>query len=65
MTGAMALEEAYFGEGSGPIFVFSCVGFEARLGECNFFPVRGGYCIHAEDVGVRCITNPGNPLRAW
>ena len=59
MTGAVVLGSAYFGEGTGPILYFSCGGSEARLEECSFFPTRGPFCFHSEDVGVRCITNPG------
>ena len=59
IIGSSALIRAYFGEGTGQIWLdnLACTGTEARLVDCghNSFGVHN--CVHAEDAGVRCIPN--------
>ena len=49
-------ENAYFGEGSGPILMdeFRCRGFEASLSSCLRNDSKNHHCRHSQDVGVRC-----------
>ena len=60
-TGAMAFNFAFFGQGTGPIFIddVSCVGTETRLVSCRSTPVGTHNCIHLEDAGVRCPAPEG------
>ena len=47
-------ERAYFGEGSGGIFLdeLTCTGNELHITDC---PSDNSHdCTHAEDAGVRC-----------
>ena len=50
----VAFGRAYFGEGSGDIFLdeLACTGNEQRLSVCATDPSHD--CTHAEDAGVRC-----------
>ena len=52
----MALGGAYFGNGSGDIFLDNvvCNGTESSLLECNTNPIGQHNCDHSEDAGVRC-----------
>ena len=55
-NGAVALTDAYYGQGTGPILLDNvmCTGEELYLTSC---PNNGLYvhdCVHAEDAGVRC-----------
>ena len=54
--GAVALSEAAFGVGFGPIFLdeVGCTGNEARLLECSHEGVLNHNCFHFEDAGVVC-----------
>ena len=47
---------AFFGTGSGPIFLDNvvCRGTESSLLQCNTNPIRQHNCNHSEDAGVRC-----------
>ena len=48
---------AYFGQGSGPIWLDSvvCTGNEATVANCGHFGVNvTRFCSHYEDAGVRC-----------
>lgn len=55
-TGAQAIILAYFGPGTGQIFLdqVACSGDEFTLSECQSNPVAVHDCIHIEDAGVRC-----------
>ena len=53
-SNVVAFERAYFGEGSGDIFLdeLLCDGSELHLTDC---PVDSSHdCTHSEDAGVRC-----------
>ena len=53
---ASALHGAYFGQGSGPIWLdeVSCSGFESRLVDCGHNDFGNNDCEHWEDVSVIC-----------
>ena len=53
---AMALHGAYFGEGSGPIWLDEviCFGSESDLLSCYHNQLGVHNCGHFEDAGVRC-----------
>ena len=55
-AGAIAITEAIFGEGIGPIFLddVRCTGYEASLFECSHRGIRNHDCHHSKDVGVLC-----------
>lgn len=53
----MARGEAYFGEGSGPVWLnkVNCNGDERHLGLCGHAKMEAiGHCQHLEDAGVTC-----------
>ena len=52
----MALSFAFFGQGSGPIWLddVSCTGLETELLECPHNGIGLHNCIHFEDASVRC-----------
>ena len=54
-AGAMAFGSAYFGQGSGPIFmdVVACDSNDTALLACSYDP-NTSEDSHAEDAGVRC-----------
>ncbi|KAL3854706.1 hypothetical protein ACJMK2_013964, partial [Sinanodonta woodiana] len=53
-SGAIALGNAHFGQGSGPIHIddVGCQGSEPTLAACMYANISD--CTHAEDVGVQC-----------
>ena len=53
---AIAFDEAYFGEGTGSIWLddVSCFGTETSLLSCFHNAIRDHNCDHSEDAGVRC-----------
>ena len=55
-TTGTALSNAYFGEGSGPIWLddVSCTGSESELLECYHNGIANHDCSHFEDASVRC-----------
>ena len=55
--GATTYYSAYFGQGTGPIFVnvLNCVGYESSLFQCRWTAFQNTYhCSHHEDAGVKC-----------
>ena len=56
-AGAIAYQNARFGEGSGPIFLddVHCGGLESRLIECPANRIGDHNCGHFEDAGVQCF----------
>ena len=52
----MAISGAYFGAGSGEIFLddVSCTGLETGLLSCASSPIGTHNCGHSEDAGVTC-----------
>ena len=55
--GVVAYQAAYFGSGSGPIFLdqLRCSGSEQSLLDCPPFPDVGLHsCDHSMDAGVKC-----------
>ena len=59
----MAFRNAFFGHGSGPIFLdhLNCIGLEANLLQCQATRPTGLHaCSHNEDAGVRCIGMSNN-----
>ena len=61
LLGAIAYSNAYFGEGSGPIYMdnVACSGTESSLYLCSSLPLGSHNCGHYEDAGVGC---PGTNL---
>ena len=56
MKGAMAYFRAYFGAGSGDIFLddVDCIGSETSLLLCTSHPIGTHNCDHSEDASVAC-----------
>ena len=48
----VARDCAFFGEGTGPIFIdeFQCFGAESELVHCTANPVGVNDCVHSEDA---------------
>ena len=62
-SSGLAYSGAYFGQGSGPIWLdnVQCTGSELTLASCvhlGFNITRS--CSHSEDAGVRCYGSQGN-----
>ncbi|ESO86370.1 hypothetical protein LOTGIDRAFT_129408, partial [Lottia gigantea] len=55
-SGAVAKTRAFFGRGSGPIFLddVTCDGSESNIFECSTKPIGKSNCNHREDAGVIC-----------
>ncbi|KAL8625952.1 hypothetical protein ACOMHN_012544 [Nucella lapillus] len=65
-AGAQAKTSAYFGQGSGPIFLddLQCTGTEESLLQCRAKPLYQHNCGHSEDAGVICANGGGrNSIR--
>ena len=56
-TGGIAYSNAYFGRGSGGIFLnyVGCTGTESSLFSCTNAGIGVHNCRHSYDVGVRCL----------
>ena len=57
IVGAQVFRRAYFGQGTGPIFIhrLTCAGSESSLLQCFWTAYYNTYgCSHSEDSGVRC-----------
>lgn len=55
-TTGQAFSSAYFGAGSGPIYLddVACSGSEGSLLSCISSSIGGHNCGHSEDAGVQC-----------
>ena len=58
LSGGEAFLNAYFGSGTGPLFLdgLQCTGTEAKLLNCYHrgIGVTGYNCRHNDDAGIRC-----------
>ena len=54
--GGTAYSNAYFGTGSGPIFLddVQCSSSPSQLLECPSRPILSHNCLHSTDAGVGC-----------
>ena len=54
----LAVTKAYFGSGSGPIWMdnVQCTGAESNVGRCPHYGWGKHDCGHSEDAGVICDT---------
>ena len=55
-TGATAYSNAFYGRGSGPIYLdnVGCTGTESRLVDCLHRGIGVHNCGHSEDAGISC-----------
>ena len=58
-AGAVALDSAFFGQGTGPILLahVKCTGRESSLFECDYVGIGPHNCGHFSDAGVLCQGN--------
>ena len=56
VTGGRAYHNAYFGAGSGAIFLddVQCISSSSQLLECPSRPILSHNCLHSDDAGVGC-----------
>ena len=56
VTGGRAYHNAYFGAGSGPIFLddVQCTSSSNQLLACPSRPILSHDCLHSSDAGVAC-----------
>ena len=57
LPGSIARSDAFFGQGTGPIFLddVRCLGTEAQLVNCPNIGIVNHNCGHHEDAGVICL----------
>ena len=55
-VGGSAYSNAYFGVGSGPIFLdeVQCTSISSQILECPSRPILSHNCLHSADAGVGC-----------
>ena len=55
-VGGRAYSNAYFGTGTGPIFLngVRCTSSDSQLLDCFSRPILSSNCIHSADAGVGC-----------
>lgn len=60
IAGAVAVSNAFFGQGNGPILIsrVQCSGSESSLLDCYWSASATSSCSHAEDAGVTCLGIP-------
>ena len=58
-TVATARTNAYFGAGTGPIYMVdvTCSSSKTSLLQCTSDPLLSGGCFHSQDAGVECEGN--------
>ena len=58
-VGGRAYSNAYFGTGTGPIFMngVQCTSSDSQLLDCFSRPILSSNCIHTADAGVGCEGN--------
>ena len=58
-SNADAYTDAFFGEGTGPIWLdnVQCIGSEKELLNCSNNGIGNHNCGHNQDAGVECFTN--------
>jgi len=56
VVAGIAYSNAYFGVGSGPIFLddVQCTSSSSQLLECSSRPILSHNCLHSADAGVGC-----------
>ena len=55
LEGATIRLNSYYGSGLGPIYGYSCQGFENSLSSCSILSYSSLLtCYHYRDVGVEC-----------
>ena len=59
VAGGIAHSNAYYGSGSGPIYLtnVACTSSSTSLLQCPSDPILSGSCTHSEDAGVKCEGN--------
>ena len=66
-TSGRSYSRAYFGQGSGPIWLDSvtCTGTESTLASCGHLGLGiTRSCTRSEDAGVSCYGTPGSYVRS-
>ena len=55
-TAARAFSNAFFGAGTGPVFLdeVQCSSSASQLLECSSSPIGSHDCLHSADAGVGC-----------
>ena len=55
-TGARAYSNAFYGQGTGPIYLdnVGCTSAESRLVDCSHSGIGVHNCGHSEDAGIQC-----------
>ena len=58
-AGGIAYSYAYFGAGTGPIYLddVACTSSASQLLECSSRPILTHNCLHSADAGVGCEGN--------